>query len=206
MSEFAVIAELPLGAYRARTRGGHLDPVPSPVRLHAALLCAAATGPRAVAAGPDLRPNADDLSTLHWLEQHPPDGVLVPQYGAGADDDLRIPTGGDHHRGGSPPGAGQGRRAGDGGSCHGRRRLRLDLEGPTAPRDPQESGRTLRGRRLPRQRRHPGADAGRPSATYTPPRAGGRPVRHRRWSRRRRSHRRTYGRADRGALSEPQTA
>lgn len=79
MSEFAVIAELPLGAYRARTRGGHLDPVPSPVRLHAALLCAAATGPRAVAAGPDLRPNADDLSTLHWLEQHPPDGVLVPR-------------------------------------------------------------------------------------------------------------------------------
>jgi len=79
VSEFAVIAELPLGAYRARTRGGHLDPVPSPVRLHAALLCAAATGPRAVAAGPDLRPNADDLSTLHWLEQHPPDGVLVPR-------------------------------------------------------------------------------------------------------------------------------
>jgi len=79
VSEFAVIAELPLGAYRARTQGGHLDPVPSPVRLHAALLCAAATGPRALAAGLDLCPNDDDLRTLQWLEHHPPDGVLVPR-------------------------------------------------------------------------------------------------------------------------------
>lgn len=79
MSEFAVIAELPLGAYRARTSGGHLDPVPSPVRLHAALLCAAVTGPRATAAGPELRPNDDDLLTLRWLEEHPPDGVRLPR-------------------------------------------------------------------------------------------------------------------------------
>ncbi len=79
MSEFAVIAELPLGAYRARTAGGHLDPVPSPTRLHAALLCAAATGPRATAAGADLRPNDGDLMTLRWLEQHPPDGVRLPR-------------------------------------------------------------------------------------------------------------------------------
>jgi len=79
VSEFAVIAELPLGAYRARTPGGHLDPVPSPVRLHAALLCAAATGPRASPAGSELRPNDDDLLTLRWLEEHPPDGVRLPR-------------------------------------------------------------------------------------------------------------------------------
>ncbi|SDX98302.1 CRISPR-associated protein Csb2 [Geodermatophilus africanus] len=78
MREFAVIAELPLGAYRARTPGGHLDPVPSPARLHAALLCAAATGTRAMTDGDELRPNDDDLETLKWLEQHPPDGVAVP--------------------------------------------------------------------------------------------------------------------------------
>ncbi|MGY1685693.1 type I-U CRISPR-associated protein Csb2 [Geodermatophilus sp. SYSU D00867] len=78
MSEFAVIAELPLGTYRARTPGGHLDPVPSPARLHAALLCAAATGPRARLTHGELHPNDDDLAALRWLEQNPPDGVLLP--------------------------------------------------------------------------------------------------------------------------------
>lgn len=79
MSDFAVIAELPLGAYRARTPGGQLDPVPSPVRLHAALLCAAATGPRASGDGTALTPNDNDLETLRWLEEHPPDGVALPR-------------------------------------------------------------------------------------------------------------------------------
>lgn len=79
MSAFAVIAELPLGAYRARTPGGHLDPMPSPARLHAALLCAAASGPRATAAGNELQPSALDLEVLHWLEEHPPDGVHLPR-------------------------------------------------------------------------------------------------------------------------------
>ena len=79
MSDFAVIARLPLGAYRARTPGEHLDPVPSPARLHSALLCAAATGPRARLDGDRLHPNDDDLGTLEWLEQHPPDGVALPR-------------------------------------------------------------------------------------------------------------------------------
>lgn len=78
MSDFAVIAELPLGSYRARTPGEQLDPVPSPARLHAALLCAAGSGLRAVPAGADLEPCPDDLSALRWLEKHPPDGVHVP--------------------------------------------------------------------------------------------------------------------------------
>lgn len=79
MSDFAVIAQLPLGAYRARTPGEHLDPVPSPARLHSALLCAAASGPRARVDGDRLHPSNDDLSTLEWLEQHPPDGVALPR-------------------------------------------------------------------------------------------------------------------------------
>lgn len=79
MTDFAVIAELPLGVYRARTPGGYLDPVPSPVRLHAALLCAAGSGPRALMAGEDLRPSEQDLITLQWLEEHPPDGVALPR-------------------------------------------------------------------------------------------------------------------------------
>lgn len=79
MSEFAVIADLPLGAYRARTSGGHLDPLPSPTRLHAALLCAAATGTRATLEGSALRPSDRDREALLWLEQHPPDGVALPR-------------------------------------------------------------------------------------------------------------------------------
>lgn len=79
MSRFAVIAELPLGAYRARTPGGALDPVPSPTRLHAALLCAAASGPRAELVADELRPADQDLTALRWMEQHPPDGVRLPR-------------------------------------------------------------------------------------------------------------------------------
>lgn len=78
MSDFAVVAELPLGAYRARTPEEGLDLVPSPTRLHAALLCAAAAGPRAVADGDLLRPSDEDAAALRWLEHHPPDGVALP--------------------------------------------------------------------------------------------------------------------------------
>jgi len=79
VTEFALIAELPLGAYRARTPGGRLDPVPSPTRLHAALLCAAAAGPRADLQSGELQPSDPDLAALEWVEQHPPDGVHVPR-------------------------------------------------------------------------------------------------------------------------------
>lgn len=79
MTDFAVIAELPLGTYRARTPGGQLDPVPSPARLHAALLCAAGAGPRAALDGTGLGPNEQDRGALTWLEEHPPDGVRLPR-------------------------------------------------------------------------------------------------------------------------------
>ena len=44
---FAIIAEFPLGTYRGRSADGRVDPLPSPARLHAALLNAAAQGVRA---------------------------------------------------------------------------------------------------------------------------------------------------------------
>ena len=48
-------------------------------RLHAALLCAAGFGPRAVSGGPDaLGVREDDLAALRWLEENPPDSVRVP--------------------------------------------------------------------------------------------------------------------------------
>jgi CRISPR-associated protein Csb2 len=77
---FAIIADLPLGAYRGRDPGGAADPLPAPARLHGALLCAAAQGPRAVGDGAVLAPSRADVAALDWLEHHPPDGVIVPRH------------------------------------------------------------------------------------------------------------------------------
>lgn len=75
---FAIIAELPLGVYHGGVGDGEVDVLPSPARLHAALLCAAAQGPRALSDGELLAPCEEDAAALRWLEQHPPDGVRLP--------------------------------------------------------------------------------------------------------------------------------
>ncbi len=75
---FAIVAEPLLGVYKGHVGAGQVDPLPSPARLHAALVCAAAQGVRAVAAGDDLRPCDADRAALRWLEMNPPDGVTVP--------------------------------------------------------------------------------------------------------------------------------
>lgn len=75
---FAVLAEFPLGNYRAHRGGGLLDEVISPARLHAALLNAAGSGPRAVEDDDGLGPCAADAIVLEWLERHPPDGLVLP--------------------------------------------------------------------------------------------------------------------------------
>ncbi len=61
---FAVLAELPLGTYRGLAGDGSLDPFPTPARLHAALLVAAAAGTRAVADGDLMKPNDEDEQAL----------------------------------------------------------------------------------------------------------------------------------------------
>ena len=76
---FAIVAEPLLGVYKGHIGSGQLDPLPSPARLHAALLCAAAQGVRAVADGDGLRPCDTDREALRWLEANPPDGLAVPQ-------------------------------------------------------------------------------------------------------------------------------
>ncbi|MDG4832986.1 type I-U CRISPR-associated protein Csb2 [Solwaraspora sp. WMMD1047] len=76
---FAIVAEPLLGVYKGHVGSGQLDPLPSPARLHAALLCAAAQGVRAVADGDGLRPSDADREALRWLEANPPDGVAVPE-------------------------------------------------------------------------------------------------------------------------------
>jgi len=77
---FAIIAELPLGVYYGGVGDGEVDVLPSPSRLHAALLCAAAQGPRARPDGELLAPREEDAAALRWLEQHPPDGVRLPMH------------------------------------------------------------------------------------------------------------------------------
>ncbi|MDG6100495.1 type I-U CRISPR-associated protein Cas5/Cas6 [Dactylosporangium aurantiacum] len=75
---FAIVAEPLLGVYKGHVGSGEPDSLPSPARLHAALLCAAAQGIRAVAEGDKLRPCDADREALRWLEKHPPDGIVVP--------------------------------------------------------------------------------------------------------------------------------
>lgn len=75
---FTITAELPLGTYRGAGTDGRPEPLPSVARLHSALLCAAGFGPRAVAAGGGLCLCKADEAALHWLEEHPPDGVVIP--------------------------------------------------------------------------------------------------------------------------------
>ncbi|BCB82936.1 type I-G CRISPR-associated protein Csb2 [Phytohabitans suffuscus] len=76
---FAIVAEPLLGVYKGHVGSGQLDPLPSPARLHAALLCAAAQGVRAVADGDGLQPCDADRDALRWLEANPPDGIAVPE-------------------------------------------------------------------------------------------------------------------------------
>jgi CRISPR-associated protein Csb2 len=76
---FAIVADLPLGTYHGAGQDGQPEPVPPVARLHAALLCAAGFGPRAVSTGPgSLDVREEDQAALRWLEDNPPDSVAMP--------------------------------------------------------------------------------------------------------------------------------
>ncbi len=76
---FAILASFPLGVYRGHLGGEVVDQLPSPARLHAAVLCAAAQGTRAQLVDGHLQPNAEDQKALEWLERNPPTGLVVPE-------------------------------------------------------------------------------------------------------------------------------
>jgi len=76
---FALVAELPLGTYRGHVGSGDIDVVPSVARLHAALVCAAGSGPGAELDGDRLVVSRADADALWWLERHPPDGLAIPR-------------------------------------------------------------------------------------------------------------------------------
>lgn len=75
---FSITAELPLGTYRGRVQGQVTDRVPSPARLHSALLAAAGFGPRSEIRDDEWGPCDADVAALRWIEQNPPDAVSVP--------------------------------------------------------------------------------------------------------------------------------
>lgn len=75
---FAILATFPLGTYRGRRPDGTLDLIPSPGRLHAALLNAAAQGVRAELVDGRLRPSEPDRQAISWTETNPPDGMRIP--------------------------------------------------------------------------------------------------------------------------------
>ncbi|MGH9102383.1 MAG: type I-G CRISPR-associated protein Csb2, partial [Acidimicrobiales bacterium] len=75
---FSVVAEFPLGTYRAHVGDADIDLAPSVARLHAALMCTAASGPRAHLSGDELAADPADLDALRWVETHPPDAVALP--------------------------------------------------------------------------------------------------------------------------------
>lgn len=78
-SPFSITAEFLLGTYRGHRPDERPDEIPSVARLHAALISAAGSGPRAVSGEDGLIPNDVDLAALRWLEENPPDTVCLPR-------------------------------------------------------------------------------------------------------------------------------
>ena len=75
-----ITATFPLGVYQGHRSDGTAEPLPDPARLHAALLCAAAQGPRALEVNGRTEPRAADVHALNWLEENTPSGIRVPEH------------------------------------------------------------------------------------------------------------------------------
>lgn len=71
-------ARFPLGVYIGHRPDGSPDPLPSTLRLHAALVASACTGSTAVFDGGRLVRSASATRALEWLEDNPPDYVELP--------------------------------------------------------------------------------------------------------------------------------
>lgn len=80
MSALQIKARFPLGVYRGHVgRGGALSTMPETSRLFRALVHAAGTGSTAVVDGRHLRPSDESIQALTWLEENPPDALVMPR-------------------------------------------------------------------------------------------------------------------------------
>lgn len=75
MVKLTLTASFPLGTYYGHRSDGSVEAYPSPLRLHAALLNAAAQG----SLSDRGQPSAQSLQALRWLEKHPPTGLFQPE-------------------------------------------------------------------------------------------------------------------------------
>lgn len=78
MPTLSLMARFPLGVYYGHKADGSVDLVPSPARLHAALLNAAGQGVHAQVDQGNLAPTEDSLAALRWMEENPPTGLFQP--------------------------------------------------------------------------------------------------------------------------------
>jgi len=77
---FGITATFPLGVYQGHRSDGTAEPLPDPARLHAALLCAASQGPRALEVNGRTEPRGADVHALSWLEENAPSGIRLPEH------------------------------------------------------------------------------------------------------------------------------
>ena len=75
MAPVSITAYFPLGVYHGHAPDGSPEPIPSPARLFAALVSVAHTG---TTAKPDGQAAPDIDKVLTWLEEHPPNGLHIP--------------------------------------------------------------------------------------------------------------------------------
>lgn len=90
MSTLSLLARFPLGVYYGHRPDRSIDRIPSPARLHAALLNAAAQGSAAQVVDGRLAPTEESLAALRWLEQNPPTGLLQPDTRVTGNSDSRF--------------------------------------------------------------------------------------------------------------------
>lgn len=88
MVRVGIVARLPLGVYHGHTPSGGVDPFPTPLRLFSALVNAAFVG---TTTGASDGLSGPVLDALAWLEENPPEGLLIPPTTpAGVGGDSRV--------------------------------------------------------------------------------------------------------------------
>ena len=78
MTISGIRARFPLGMYVGHRPDGSPDPLPSTLRLHAALVAAASTGSTAEARASQAARTAAATRALEWIEDNPPEYIELP--------------------------------------------------------------------------------------------------------------------------------